>query len=370
MVIAAITSCTNTSNPSVMLAAGLLARNAVKRGVKVKPWVKTSLAPGSQVVSDYYAAAGLQHDLDALGFSLAGYGCTTCIGNSGPLPDPIAEAIEEGDLVAAAVLSGNRNFEGRIHPLVRANYLASPPLVVAYAIAGSMNVDVDARSDRAPTATASPSICATSGPATARSPTTVAKGGRRADVPQALCQRVRGAGRVEEGEAPHAARPSRGIWARHISPTRPISTTCRRSRRCALRHRHGARAGDARRQHHHRPHLARGLDQEGIAGRRISARAPGAAGRVQFLWRAARPSRGDGARHLRQYPHQERDGAGHRGRHDQAHARRQGHADLRRGDAVPAGRRAARHHRRQGIRHRLVARLGGQGHEAPGRQAR
>jgi aconitate hydratase len=142
VVIAAITSCTNTSNPSVMLAAGLLARNAVKRGVTVKPWVKTSLAPGSQVVTDYYAKAGLQVDLDALGFSLAGYGCTTCIGNSGPLPDAVSEAIEEGDLVAAAVLSGNRNFEGRIHPLVRANYLASPPLVVAYAIAGSMNVDI------------------------------------------------------------------------------------------------------------------------------------------------------------------------------------------------------------------------------------
>jgi aconitate hydratase len=142
VVIAAITSCTNTSNPSVMLAAGLLARNAVKRGLKVKPWVKTSLAPGSQVVSDYYAAAGLQQDLDALGFNLVGYGCTTCIGNSGPLPEPINEAIDEGDLVVAAVLSGNRNFEGRIHPYVRANYLASPPLVVAYALAGSMRVDL------------------------------------------------------------------------------------------------------------------------------------------------------------------------------------------------------------------------------------
>jgi aconitate hydratase len=142
VVIAAITSCTNTSNPSVMLAAGLLARNAVKRGLKVKPWVKTSLAPGSQVVSDYYAAAGLQQELDTLGFNLVGYGCTTCIGNSGPLPEPIAEAIDEGDLVVAAVLSGNRNFEGRIHPYVRANYLASPPLVVAYALAGSMRVDL------------------------------------------------------------------------------------------------------------------------------------------------------------------------------------------------------------------------------------
>ncbi|HLI21469.1 MAG TPA: aconitate hydratase AcnA, partial [Stellaceae bacterium] len=142
VVIAAITSCTNTSNPSVMLGAGLLARNAVKRGLKVKPWVKTSLAPGSQVVTDYYAAAGLQGDLDKLGFNLVGYGCTTCIGNSGPLPDPIADAIDEGDLVVAGVLSGNRNFEGRIHPQVRANYLASPPLVVAYALAGSVNIDL------------------------------------------------------------------------------------------------------------------------------------------------------------------------------------------------------------------------------------
>ena len=138
VVIAAITSCTNTSNPSVMLAAGLLAKKAVERGLKVKPWVKTSLAPGSQVVSDYYAAAGLQVELDKLGFNLVGYGCTTCIGNSGPLPEPIAEAIEDNDLAVCAVLSGNRNFEGRIHAKVRANYLASPPLVVAYALAGSI----------------------------------------------------------------------------------------------------------------------------------------------------------------------------------------------------------------------------------------
>src|ERR1700736_4612225 len=142
VVIAAITSCTNTSNPSVMLAAGLLARNARQRGLTVKPWVKTSLAPGSQVVTDYYAAAGLQQELDGLGFNLVGYGCTTCIGNSGPLPDAIGEAVDKGDLVVAAVLSGNRNFEGRISPQVRANYLASPPLVVAYALAGSMNVDL------------------------------------------------------------------------------------------------------------------------------------------------------------------------------------------------------------------------------------
>ncbi len=142
VVIAAITSCTNTSNPSVMLGAGLVARKARARGLKVKPWVKTSLAPGSQVVSDYLAAAGVQEDLDALGFNLVGYGCTTCIGNSGPLPDPVADAIDKGGLVAGAVLSGNRNFEGRVHAQVRANYLASPPLVVAYAIAGSLKIDL------------------------------------------------------------------------------------------------------------------------------------------------------------------------------------------------------------------------------------
>jgi aconitate hydratase len=142
VVIAAITSCTNTSNPSVMIGAGLLARKAAKLGLKAKPWVKTSLAPGSQVVADYLEKSGLQKDLDAVGFNLVGFGCTTCIGNSGPLPAEISKTIGENDLVAAAVLSGNRNFEGRVNADVRANYLASPPLVVAYAIAGSMQVDL------------------------------------------------------------------------------------------------------------------------------------------------------------------------------------------------------------------------------------
>lgn len=142
VVIAAITSCTNTSNPDVMVAAGLVARNALAKGLKVKPWVKTSLAPGSQVVTEYLEKADLQDDLDALGFNLVGYGCTTCIGNSGPLPDPIRSAIEKNDLTVCGVLSGNRNFEGRISPHVKANYLASPPLVVAYALAGSLHVDL------------------------------------------------------------------------------------------------------------------------------------------------------------------------------------------------------------------------------------
>jgi aconitate hydratase len=143
VVIAAITSCTNTSNPAVMLAAGMVAKKALDLGLKVKPWVKTSLAPGSQVVTDYLARAGLQDALDAQGFDLVGYGCTTCIGNSGPLPAPIHEAIEANDLIVCSVLSGNRNFEGRVHPLTRANYLASPPLVVAYAIAGTMDIDFE-----------------------------------------------------------------------------------------------------------------------------------------------------------------------------------------------------------------------------------
>ena len=142
VVIAAITSCTNTSNPSVLIAAGLVAKKAVEKGLKVKPWVKTSLAPGSQVVTDYLKAAGLTKHLDALGFNLVGYGCTTCIGNSGPLPEAVSDAVQKGDLVACSVLSGNRNFEGRVNPDVRANYLASPPLVVAYALAGSMQIDL------------------------------------------------------------------------------------------------------------------------------------------------------------------------------------------------------------------------------------
>ncbi|GLZ89461.1 aconitate hydratase A [Metapseudomonas resinovorans] len=142
VVIAAITSCTNTSNPSVMMAAGLVAKKAVEKGLRRKPWVKSSLAPGSKVVTEYFRAAGLTPYLDQLGFNLVGYGCTTCIGNSGPLLDPIEQAIQQADLTVASVLSGNRNFEGRVHPLVKANWLASPPLVVAYALAGSVRLDL------------------------------------------------------------------------------------------------------------------------------------------------------------------------------------------------------------------------------------
>jgi aconitate hydratase len=143
VVIAAITSCTNTSNPNVLMAAGLVAKKAIERGLQRKPWVKTSLAPGSKVVTDYLERAGLTRYLDELGFNLVGYGCTTCIGNSGPLPDAIGQAITDNDLIVSSVLSGNRNFEGRVHPLVKANWLASPPLVVAFALAGTTRIDMD-----------------------------------------------------------------------------------------------------------------------------------------------------------------------------------------------------------------------------------
>src|SRR6195952_2831929 len=142
VVIAAITSCTNTSNPQVMIGAALLAKKAVERGLTTKPWVKTTLAPGSKVVTDYYEKAQLTPYLEKLGFYLVGYGCTTCIGNSGPLPEPVSAAVNEADLAVVSVLSGNRNFEGRINPDVKMNYLASPPLVIAYALAGSMDIDI------------------------------------------------------------------------------------------------------------------------------------------------------------------------------------------------------------------------------------
>lgn len=143
LVIAAITSCTNTSNPDVMLAAGLLAKNAIAKGLSIKPYIKTSLSPGSHVVTQYYESAGLQDSLDQLGFTTTGYGCMTCIGNSGEIPDEVQNCVIDNDLIASAVLSGNRNFEGRVHPHTRANYLASPPLVVAYALAGTVDFDFE-----------------------------------------------------------------------------------------------------------------------------------------------------------------------------------------------------------------------------------
>ena len=192
VVIAAITSCTNTSNPAVMIGAGLLAKKAVERGLTRRPWVKTSLAPGSKVVTEYYEKSGLTPYLEAIGFYTVGYGCTTCIGNSGPLPEAVSNAIAEGDLVACAVLSGNRNFEARIHPEIKANYLASPPLVVAYALAGRMDVDVITE-PLGPTPTVTPCSSRTSGPRPqrCRRPWRRRSGARCSSRPTRTCTRAR-----------------------------------------------------------------------------------------------------------------------------------------------------------------------------------
>ena len=230
VVIAAITSCTNTSNPSVMLAAGLVARNARQRGLKVKPWVKTSLAPGSQVVTDYYAAAGLQQDLDALGFNLVGYGCTTCIGNSGPLPDAISEAVDKGELVVAAVLSGNRNFEGRVQ---RAGARELPRLAAAgRGLCARRQHDRRyhhraARRGRRRQAGLPEGYLAHQPGGAGH----VAQVAHARHVPQALRQRLPRARRSGRRSRSWRTRPSAGTWARPTSRTRPISTTCRRSRR-------------------------------------------------------------------------------------------------------------------------------------------
>ena len=265
VVIAAITSCTNTSNPAVMIGAGLLAKKAVERGLTRKPWVKTSLAPGSKVVTEYYEKAGLTPYLEALGFNTVGYGCTTCIGNSGPLPEEVSQAVTDGDLVACAVLSGNRNFEARIHPEVKANYLASPPLVVAYALAGRMDIDITTeplghdprRRARLPRRHL----------ALTRRGAGDDRGRDRArHVPRDLRERLRGRGRL--ARAAGADRRAVRVGG-HLHLRAPA----------AVLRRHGARRRDDRghqrralprldrRLGHDRPHLARRLDQARLARR-------------------------------------------------------------------------------------------------------
>jgi aconitate hydratase len=276
VVIAAITSCTNTSNPSVMIAAGLVARKAAAKGLTVKPWVKTSLAPGSQVVGEYLNKSGLQKDLDKLGFNLVGFGCTTCIGNSGPLPPEISKAINDSDLVAAAVLSGNRNFEGRVNADVRANYLASPPLVVAYAIAGSMQIDIG------------------------KTPLGTDQKGRKvylrdpqehqqADVHAQIRRRVQRRRELAQDQRAGRADVSLGtqidlraesaLFRRHVAAARS-----------AHRHHRCARPRAVSRFYHHRPHLTGGLDQGRFAGRQIFGRSQGQADRFQPVRHAARQS--------------------------------------------------------------------------------
>ena len=267
VVIAAITSCTNTSNPSVMLAAGLLARNARARGLTTRPWVKTSLAPGSKVVTDYLDRAELTDELDALGFNLVGYGCTTCIGNSGPLPDEVSAAVNEHDLTVCSVLSGNRNFEGRINPDVKMNYLASPPLVVAYAIAGTMDIDL----------VGDPIGQDPSGadvylrdiwPSEHDIAQTVEHAVQSDMFRKSYAQVYDGDVNWSSLEVPAGDRYAWDAASTYVRNP-PYFEDMPREPAAGPRHPRRARAGQARRQRHDRPHLAGGRDQEGLAGRAL-----------------------------------------------------------------------------------------------------
>ena len=362
--IAAITSCTNTSNPSLMIAAGLLAKKAVERGMETRPWVKTSLAPGSRVVVDYLDRAGLTEYLDALRFNLVGFGCTTCIGNSGPLPDEVSDEISRNDLSVAAVLSGNRNFEARIHPQVRANYLASPPLVVAYALAGSVNTDLTSQpvgSDRDGNPVMLDELWPTA-----------------AEVEQVVAGAVAAKlytdqyGRIFDGDERWRELP---VPTGELFQWDPDSTYVREAtffeRPADLSDIVDARrAGDPGRLGHDRPHLSGRVDRVVHTRRPLPGRARRRAARVQQLRRAARQPRGDGARHLREHPAAKPDRRGRRGRLHPALPRRRADVDLRRVDALPGRRRAAGGDRRQGVRVRQLARLGGQGQRAAGRAGR
>ena len=350
-----------------MIGAGLVAKKAVERGLKRQPWVKTSLAPGSKVVTEYLRKSGLDVYLDALGFNLVGYGCTTCIGNSGPLPDDVSAEVEARNLVVASVLSGNRNFEGRIQQQVRANYLASPPLVVAYALAGTMTLDLTTEpigidtagvpvylrelwpTEREIQETMLTSVTSTmfrqqyadvfSGDDRWKLAAGADRGslrlGSRLDLhPQSAVLREHHAWRPRRC----ATSPARGCSRCSATASRPI--TSRRPARSA---------------------------RDSPAGSTDGARR--AADRLQLLRRAPRQPRSDDARHLRQHAAAQPDGARHRRRLDDAPAGRRGDDDLRRGDEVQRRGRAAARHRRQGIRVGLVARLGGEGHAAARRLA-
>ena len=324
VVIAAITSCTNTSNPSVMIGAGLLAKKAVELGLESKPWVKTSLAPGSTVVTDYLEQAGLDEHLDTLGFNLVGYGCTTCIGNSGPLPEAISEAVNDNDLVVCSVLSGNRNFEGRIQQDVRNNYLASPPLCVAYALAGRMDVDLTTDplgTDR----DGNPVHLADIWPTSEEIKATIEQAVRQDMFERSYADVFTGDDRWRELDTPEGDRYTwpDSTYVRKPSffedmdaEPAPIEPITRRP---------GARG--ARRQRHHRPHLPGGRDQEGQPGRAVADRAGRGAARLQLLRLAARQPRGDDPRHVRQRPPAQRAGRA-RGRLHPPLPRRRGDDDL------------------------------------------
>ncbi len=364
VVIAAITSCTNTSNPAVLFAAGLLAKNAVARGLKARPWVKTSLAPGSKVVTEYLAKSGLDRSLEALNFFTVGYGCTTCIGNSGPLPAPVSKAIEEGNLVVSAVLSGNRNFEGRVHPEVRANYLASPPLVVAYAIAGRSDIDL----------TTEPLGKGSDGKDVMLKdiwPT-------RDEIARVMEQSVDGAmfrkvyedvftgdpqwGKLDVPEGEAFAWDAASTYVKHppyfidmAKEPAPVSDIS------------GARVllllGDSITTDHISP--AGSIKKDGPAGKYLVAH--GVEPKDFNSYGSRRQPRGDGARHVRQRAPEEPARAGHRGGRHASPPGRRGDERVRRVGPLPGGEDAAPGPRGQGVRVGVVARLGGEG-AAPARR--
>ena len=300
VVIAAITSCTNTSNPDVMIAAGLVAKHAVEHGLSVKPWVKTSLAPGSKVVMDYYERAGLTPYLDKLGFELVGYGCTTCIGNSGPLLPGVSDAVAKGGLAVAAVLSGNRNFEGRINPDVRMNYLASPPLVVAYAIAGSMDFDI----------TGEPLGTGTDGrpvylrdiwPSSEEVAAVISEAIAADMFEKSYAEVFAGDERWAALDVPAGRRYEWGTASTYVRQP-PYFDGMPRRAGAASRHPRCPSARQARRFRDDGPHLARREHQERRPGRLLARRARCGPCRFQLLRVAARQPRGHDAGHLRQCP--------------------------------------------------------------------
>ncbi len=363
VVVAAITSCTNTSNPSVMIGAGLLAKKAVERGLSRKPWVKSSLAPGSKVVTDYLEKAGLTPYLDALGFNLVGYGCTTCIGNSGPLPEDVSAAITEKNLVVCAVLSGNRNFEGRIQSQVRANYLASPPLVVAYALAGRMTIDLTTEpigKDR----TGADVYLRDIWPIRTRDSGVDARRREIRDVPAAVRQRLRW--RRAVARAPGAdRRPLRLGRALHLRPQAAVCRTHYKGPGAAYGYQTCAGPRAFGRQHYHRSHFAGRIDSCRHAGGQVPHRAGREARRFQFVWRPPRQSRSHDARDVCQHPAAQSARTWYRRRMDDPSAVGRADDDLRRVGEIPGLGGAARRDCGEGVRIGLVARLGRQRHAAP-----
>ena len=368
LVIAAITSCTNTSNPDALVAAGLLAQNARRKGLQTKPWVKTSLAPGSQVVADYLEAAGLQTHLDALGFTIAGFGCTTCIGNSGPLKPEIAAAVDDNEMTVVAVLSGNRNFEGRISPHVKASYLASPALVVAYALAGTMRIDLTTDPIGAD-GEGAPVYLKDIWPSNSEISDLVRKtlksemfAQRYLDVfkgPPAWRNIEIAAGKTYrwDEDSTYVRRPP---FFEGLSHQLPIIDDIRNARVLGI-------FGDSLTTDHISP--AGSIKEDSPAGAYLKSKGVERGG-LQQLWCPSGQSRGDDAGDLREHPHQEPDAPGQARRLHPSPPVRLGAEHLRRRDAVSGRRRSARRHRRNRVRHRVVAGLGRQGAAPAGGQGR